>query len=445
MPRNMETRVQLDARELTRCWHGVLGRLELELNRHSYGTWLAGTRARSFDGAVLTVEAKSVMACEFLDRRMRVVVERAAAQGFGSAVTVKFVAPGEQSSADGPEKGPAVVESQRTGASIGTVNCNYTFEGHLPTAGNQLAREACLALVGPESAEAVSPVVLYGQPGMGKTHLLHALACQAKGLGRSVACLSAEEFANRYLGALRAQRMDEFHDNIRSVDLLIIDDLQAIAGKKATQDELVATMDEVCNGGGHVVVASERHPFELGLPQRLESRLAAGIITRVEAFDREDRRSFVEHVSRRKRGALPAWAVERLAAVNAASVRVLLGCVNAAMALERGQKLSLATLDASLAGVAVRDAAQESCEADLLERVARYFGVATDEMVSRTRNPRLSEARAVAIAGLQQKGYTLPRIALIFSDRDKSTLSGLAGRGRALIEENEVLRHLLAG
>ena len=441
MPR-MDDPTRLDARELGRRWQAVLGRLELELNRHNFATWLAGTKARSFESGLLVVEARSAMAREWLDLRLRVVIERAASQMFGE-VAVTFVMAGEEIG----QRTTAVALSdapRRTSLVVGQVNCALTFEDYLPTEGNQLALESCRAVADLEP-EAASPVVLFGSPGMGKSHLLHALACRAKDSGRSVACLGAEEFANRYIAAIKAKRIEDFHEVVRTVDLLIIDDLQAIAGKRGTQEELVHTMDAVCNAGGHVVVASERHPFELGLPERLESRLAAGIITRVEGFGAGERRAFVEHVARRKRAALPSWAAERLAAVNAPSVRVLLGCINAAIALARAGKLDARALDASLAGVVVLDAATPNGEQELLERVARYFGVAVEELVGRSRTPRVSEARAAAIAGLKDRGYTLPRLAAVFGGRDKSTISTLAARGRGLLEEHEILRHLLAG
>lgn len=440
----MDDRVRLDSRELLRAWQGVLGRLELELNPHNFTTWLAPTRARSFDGSSLVVEARSAMACDFLDRRMRVVVERAVAQAFGASVALTFVSAGEVPEDDAVMQ--PVVE-QRRGRSdvIGTVNCSLTFEDYLATDGNRLAMQACLALVEPSDLVA-SPVVLFGSPGLGKTHLLHALACRAKDLGRSVACLSAEEFTNRFLGAIRARRADEFQAQIRRVDLLIIDDLQSIAGKKATQEELVWTIDAVTHAGGHVVVASERHPFELGLHERLESRLVAGIVTRIEPFEWNERRALIEAVARRKRGGLPGWAIERLAAVNACSVRVLLGCINAALALERAQQLDARTLDSSLAGVAVLEAANSGgTEQQLLERVAQYFGIASEDLVGRGRSARLSDARAVAAAGLQARGYSLPRIGVLFAGRDKGTISTLARRGREMVEEQDILRHLIAG
>lgn len=441
----MGDRARLDSRELVRAWQGVLGRLELELNPHNYTTWLAPTRARSFDGHELVIEARTTMACDYLDRRMRVVIERGVAQGFGDDIRLSFVVAGE-SPPDAPAIDPEVPPTAAPrGAVMGTLNCAYTFEDYLQTSGNQLALQACLALVEPGDF-ATTPIVLFGAPGLGKTHLVHATACRAKDLGRSVACLSAEAFTNRYLGALRANRADEFQHEIRQVDLLIIDDLQLIAGKTGTQVELVNTMDEVSHRGGHVVVASERHPFELGLIDRLTSRLSAGIITRVEPFDWAERRAFIEHVARRKRGGLPGWAIERLSSVNAPSVRLLLGFINTALGLERAQKLDPRSLDGSLGGAVLFEASTaQAGEGQLLERVAQHFGVACEDLVGRSRNATVAEARAVAAAGLQDRGYSLPRIGALMDGRDKGTISTLARRGRAMLEEQDILRHLIAG
>lgn len=437
----MDSSALLATRELARAWQSVLGRLELELNPHNFATWLKGTRAVAFDGATLAVEARSVMACDWLNGRLRVVVERAASQALSSQVAVAFSPPGERPATI--PAGPSVGSAPRpTALTIGTVNCAYTFEDYQAARGNQLALEACRVLMESTGLQ-LSPVVIYGAPGMGKTHLLHALACSAQGSGVSVACLNAEEFANRYLGAFRGERLEEFHNQIRGVRLLIVDDLQNIVGKKGTIDELVNTMEAVQNAGGYIVCASERHPFELGFPERLQSRLAAGLLTKIEPFEAPERRAFVEGVARRKRVALPGWAIDRLAACNAPSVRVLLGCVNVAMALERSGVLTLAALDARLGGLVV---AATGCpnEADLLVRVSQVFNVALKDLEGRARDARTSEARAVAVALLQQHGYGLPRLRAAFDGRDKGTLHGLGKRGRALLEADPALRDRLA-
>lgn len=432
-----------DSRALSRGWQAVLGRLQLELNPHNYATWLKGTRALRLEGSSLIVEARSAMACEWLNQRLRLMVIRAMDQAFPTIDDVRFVSPGEPA---GTPSEPALAPSTPAPAAmvIGRVNCDYTFDGYVAGSGNLLALQSCRALVEPSELR-VSPVVIYGSPGMGKTHLLHALACRARDLGQRVACLNAEEFANRFLSALGSGRADDFKAAVRAVDLLIVDDLQAIATKKATLDELVHTMEAVTNGGGNIVIASERNPFELPLPDRLHSRLSAGIVTSVEPFGRDEQRAFIEAVSRRHRTALPAWAIERLAASPASSVRMLLGFVNGALALERCGKLEAGALDARLAGTAAVEAAgPHVSHAALLKRVALYFNVGADDLCGRSRSARVNEGRAVAVAALHGQGASLSEIAVMFGKRDKSTIHGLCARGRALIEANEPLRAALS-
>jgi chromosomal replication initiator protein len=308
-----------------------------------------------------------------------------------------------------------------------------------------VAFESCTALV--ETADLrISPVVVFGAPGMGKTHLLHALACRAAAIGRRVVCLHAEEFTTRYLTAIRGGEMEEFQATVRAADLLLIDDLQYLTGKKGTLDELVHTIDAVTNNGGHVVVASERHPFDLELPDRLSSRLAAGLVTRIEPFRLAERREFIEHLARQLRVALPSWAIERIAGCEVPSTRVLQGAVHAAVALARGERLSLARLDAELTRLSLAELSP--CGFDdrtLLEVIARHFETTFDELAGRSRAAAVASARAVAVSALKGRGRSLSEIAAVLGKRDRSTISQLQARGRQLLEREPALRERLAG
>ena len=232
----MEVAERLTARELTRLWQGVLGRLELELNPTTFAQWLKGTRAASFEHGELVVETRSTLACDFLDRRMRVVVERAVAQAFEGVTAVSFITAGQRHD---PQAGPAAdTEPQASKPRpphappvLGLVNCEYTFEEYLRGRGNALAIEACMSMIKPSDLQA-DRVLIYGRPGLGKTHLLHALACEAQKLGKKVACVTAEDFTNRYMRCMRGEAsLQEFQAAFRTVDMLILDDLQLLPKK----------------------------------------------------------------------------------------------------------------------------------------------------------------------------------------------------------------------
>ncbi|MBA4181739.1 MAG: hypothetical protein C0506_14210 [Anaerolinea sp.] len=443
----MTTIAATGPRELSEAWQAVLGRLQVELSAHNFNTWLRGTRAVRFDGTRLLIEARTALSCEWLTIKLGATVERAVAQQIGRQVEVEFVPRGSTAAVVGAlvSADAAPPPSPSTCGIVGRVNCAYTFDRYLPGEGNLLAYESCSALLS-ENDLRISPVVIFGAPGMGKTHLLHALACGAAALGKRVACLHAEEFTTLYMNAVRANDIASFQAALRGVDLLLLDDLQYLTGKKGTLDELVHTIDAVADGGGHVVVASERHPFDLDLPDRLSSRLAAGVVTRVEPFRWQERRGFIDHLSRQLRVALPSWAVERIAGCEVPSTRVLQGAIHAAVALSRGGRLDLARLDAELTRLSVAEMAP--CGFDdraLLDIIARHFETTFEQLAGRSRVGPVAKARAVAVFALKERGRTLSEIASLLGKRDASTISQLQQRGQELLAQEAGLRERLAG
>lgn len=437
----MVTHAPETSRELAISWAAVLGRLEVEVNAANFAMWFKGSRAVRMEGSTLVVAASSERVLTWLNERMTMMVERALEQSFPAGTRVRFIGPGTDETLPlSAEDEPA----RHAGYVIGTVNCEYTFEEFVPAENNRLAMQACLD-VAYQREFRFSPLVIYGNPGMGKSHLLHAVACTAQASGQGVACLTAEAFANRFMGAMRAKRMPEFQAEMRGVNLLIIDDLQQLTGMPGTQNELVYTMDEILNAGGSIVVASEKDPMELDLVDRLVSRLSMGLTLTVGPFAHAERREFVERQTRRRRIALPSWAVTRLANCEAPSVRLLMGAVNAAIALEATKRLDVASLDMSVARAAINDfRSGGTSETDVIERIARHFAVNLEELRGRSNEQPVKDARAVAVAVLMARGMTLKQIALEFDGRDKSSLSVLARKGRELLDSNEGLRGLVA-
>jgi chromosomal replication initiation ATPase DnaA len=185
--------------------------------------------------------------------------------------------------------------------------------------------------------------------------------------------------------------------------------------------------------------------MELDLPERLASRLSAGITIGIQPFMAGERRRFVEMLARESDVALPAWAIDRITGIEAPSARVLQGAAQAAIALGRHGLLDLAQLDAQLVRVAAAEAFPGAfAERDLLEAVARHFELCFDDLTSESRKPAVTAARAVAAAILQERGRSLSQIGEVLA-RHRSTIKGLAERGRLLLDRDGSLRARLAG
>lgn len=428
-------------RALARTWQAVLGRLELEISRANFETWLAGTSAQARREGQLLVEARSAFRADWLNENLAPVVERCLAAIEEERLGVRFVAPGEASRKE-PE--PAGVARPQVEVApdrvVGQVNRRFTLGRYFRSEGSALALASCLGLV-EDGGAVISPVVVHGPPGVGKTHLLHGVAARASEQGLRVACLSGEGFTSRYQRALREGTVETFQDAVRSVNLLIIDDLHDLAGKTGTLRELVHTLDAVTHAGGGAAIGSELRPRELGLPERLCSRLEAGIVATVEPFAAAERRTFIEQRLQELRVALPGWCLELLSG-GAGSVRSILAGVHAAVGLQRRGLLSELRLAAELGALELHGRGEDTSKA-VLERIAAHFSLATAEVEGRSRAARATQARAVAAAALQERGSSYSEIGALLGGRSRSTIKGLAERGRALGEGNPAVAGLL--
>lgn len=411
------------------------------MSRANFETWLAGTSVRSLDDGEMLVQARSSFRADWLNENLVPVVERCLGAIEGERVAVRFVAPGTAPEEASPSR---AVNGRATGATraevVGQVNGAFTLARYYRSEGSALALESCLNLVA-EGAPAISPVVVHGAPGVGKTHLLHGLAARASEQGRRVACLSGEGFTTRYQRALREGRVEEFQDAVRGVQLLIIDDLHDLAGKTGTLRELVHTLDAVTHAGGGAVVGSELRPREMGLPERLCSRLEAGIVTAVEPFAPRERRAFIEQRLGELRVALPVGYIEQLAG-GTGSVRSILAGVHAAVGLQRRGLLSELRLAAEVGARELHGRGQETAKA-VIERIAAHFAVAAGEVEGRSRTEKATRPRAVAAAALQERGCSYSEIGALLGGRSRSTIKGLAERGRALGQDDPAVASLL--
>ncbi|MFL7869738.1 MAG: DnaA/Hda family protein, partial [Anaerolineales bacterium] len=243
------------------AWQSVLGQLQMEMPRASFDTWVRDTRPIRHNNGELTISVRNAYARDWLESRLASTVNRLLVGIMDSNVSVKFiVAQNDEEMSQSVES----VEYSEDDTSVSlqrnvTLNSRYTFENFVVGSGNRLAHAACLA-VAEKPARAYNPLFLYGGVGLGKTHLLHAIgnACHTRGL--RVLYVSSEEFTNDMINAIRTHTTQAFRDKYRSIDVLLVDDIQFIAGKESTQEEFFHTFNTLHGQDKQIIVSSDRPP-----------------------------------------------------------------------------------------------------------------------------------------------------------------------------------------
>jgi chromosomal replication initiator protein len=266
------------------AWQSALGQLQLEMPKASFDTWVRDTRIVSFDSGTFTIGVRNAYARDWLESRLSSTATRLLMGIMNQDVDIQFVVSGDgehlhwirEETVSNTEA--AEVEALSTRAHCVTLNPRYTFESFIVGANNRLAVAASQA-VAENPASAYNPLFLYGGVGLGKTHLLHAIgnACEKDAL--AVLYVSSEEFTNDMINSIRSHTTQAFRDKYRTADVLLIDDIQFIAGKESTQEEFFHTFNTLHGQNKQIIISSDRPPKSLvTLEDRLRSRFEWGLI-----------------------------------------------------------------------------------------------------------------------------------------------------------------------
>ena len=314
------------------AWQSVLGQLQMEMPRASFDTWVRDTRPVSSEDGILTIAVRNAYARDWLENRLLSSITRLLAGLMEQEVEVRFVVASEydiaevESAAEAERTNPpepASVKQRNT-----TLNPRYTFENFVVGANTRLAHAAALA-VAEKPARAYNPLFLYGGVGLGKTHLLHAIgnACHFRGL--SVLYVSSEEFTNDLINAIRAHTTQAFREKYRSIDVLLIDDIQFIAGKESTQEEFFHTFNTLHSQDKQIIVSSDRPPKSLvTLEERLRSRFEWGLIADIQQPDFETRLAILRYKAERAGREIPNDVMDMIARRVQSNIRELEGALN---------------------------------------------------------------------------------------------------------------------
>ena len=418
------------------AWQSVLGQLQMDMPRASFDTWVRDTKPVSYQDGTLVIGVRNAYARDWLENRLASTVSRLLVGIMNASVSVNFVVNGNETEPGMDEPAtprsrpfnfaqdkPEAVPAYEAPSHNSKMNPRYVFDTFVVGSGNRLAHAACLA-VAEKPARSYNPLFLYGGVGLGKTHLLHAIgnSCQARGL--KVLYVSSEEFTNDLITAIRTHTTQAFREKYRSADVLLIDDIQFIAGKESTQEEFFHTFNTLHGQDKQIIVSSDRPPKSLiTLEERLRSRFEWGLTADIQAPDLETRLAILRSKAERTGRQVSDEILESIARRVQSNIRELEGALNRILAFA---DLSGSSLTPNLVEVALADLLPQRSDiapGKIIELVAKEWQTTVDALMGRDRSQKIAQPRQVAMYLLRKEtDASLPQIGEVLGGRDHTTV-----------------------
>ena len=441
----------------SQAWQAALGQLQMQMPQSSFDTWVKDTGVIDYKDQKFTIGVKNAYIRDWLESRLSSTVSQVLAGIMGEPQAIRFVvvnqadAPlvvddDEETETESEEEAPSgdtapLKKNAEQEPTAYQINGRYTFNNFVVGPSNRLAHAACLA-VSESPAHAYNPLFLYGGVGLGKTHLLHAIGRSVQQKGQKVLYVSSEEFTNDFINSVRNGTPVAFRERYRTIDVLMIDDIQFLMGKEQTQEEFFHTFNTLYRQEKQIVVTSDRSPKALvTLEERLRSRFEWGLIVDIQPPDLETRIAILRSKAERAGRLVDPDILELIARRVQSNIRELEGALNRILAYSdlMGQEMSLQLVDTALADLMPQ---RSSINAeDVLAVVASVFGVEKERLLGRERSRIIALPRQVAMYVLREDGnISLPQIGDSMGGRDHTTVMHACNKVSGLIETDSKLR-----
>jgi chromosomal replication initiator protein len=439
--------------ELTTLWDRVIEEVAVDAPQHR--AFLQLTKPLGLlhnnDQTTLLVAAPNLFAKDVLESRLRTVVCDVLTRELGDKASIAVTVDETLESAEpqAPEVeiefvaskvGTGREEAPSKNAEVSQLNSRYIFETFVIGASNRFAHAAAVA-VAEAPAKAYNPLFIYGESGLGKTHLLHAIGAYAKELYGSVRVryVSSEEFTNDFINSIRDDKATAFQRRYRDLDVLLVDDIQFLENKERTQEEFFHTFNTLYNANKQIVISSDRPPKQLTtLEDRLRSRFEWGLITDIQPPELETRIAILRKKAAQDKLNAPDDVLEYIASKISTNIRELEGALIRVTAFA---SLNRQSVDLSLAEIVLKDLIPnennpEITGATIMAQTAAYFSLTIDDLCGTSRSRVLVNARQIAMYLCRElTELSLPKIGQTFGGRDHTTVMHADRKIRQLMAE----------
>ncbi len=412
-------------------WDQILSRVETKVNRHSFYTWFKPTAFVADGGSSITVRVPNPLFKDWLTKHYSVVLAEALAEVRRSGASLVFVAEGavlppplpEELPPPAGEPGPPAATSTPTSSGL---NPRYTFDAFIVGPSNQFAHAACRA-VAEAPSRSYNPLFIYGGVGLGKTHLMHAVGQYVLQHDPTLKLtyISSERFMNEMINALRYDRILDFRERYRSVDVLLVDDIQFVSGKEGTQTEFFHTFNALYDAQKQIVLSSDHPPHEIpALEERLRSRFEWGLIADIQPPDIETRVAILKRKAEAEAVPLPDGVAMYIAGRIKSNIRELEGSLIRLIAYASltGREITLDLTQEVLKHVIEQD--DKAVTIETIQRfVSDYYQLKIGDLKSRNNSKSVAMPRQIAMYLCKALTHaSLPEIGRSFGGKHHSTV-----------------------
>ncbi|MFD1780597.1 MULTISPECIES: chromosomal replication initiator protein DnaA [Fredinandcohnia] len=411
-------------------WAKALQEIEKKLSKPSFETWLKSTKAHALQNDTLIITAPNEFARDWLESRYLHLIAETIYDLTGAELGIKFIIPQNQLDEEFELKTPekkATKSDEPAENTQNMLNQKYTFDTFVIGSGNRFAHAASLA-VAEAPAKAYNPLFLYGGVGLGKTHLMHSIGhyVQEHNPNAKVVYLSSEKFTNEFINSIRDNKAVEFRNKYRNVDILLIDDIQFLAGKESTQEEFFHTFNTLHEESKQIVISSDRPPKEIPtLEDRLRSRFEWGLITDITPPDLETRIAILRKKAKAEGLDIPNEVMLYIANQINTNIRELEGALIRIVAYS---SLINKDINADLAAEALKDIIPSSRPKvitifEIQKVVGQHYSIKLEDFKAKKRTKSIAFPRQIAMyLSRELTDSSLPKIGEEFGGRDHTTV-----------------------